>query len=167
MCRHGGGGGLEPRWDCVGVGGKVSIVHVRTCQGRAWETAGLWVLPGSSTLRDWGENGLLLTLTFKLWVEGEAAGPGTHPGAQGCSPFLYPGIASPFLTLTLDQVWGAWAGAGGKASRVSTWKAQAVEGREGDPGPLAEKWQLWSQEEDCHGNIGLGHPIRLETSPHL
>lgn len=48
---------------------------------------------------------------------------------------------------------------------MSTWKVRAVEGSEGDPGPLAAKWQPSSQKEDGHGNIALGHPIGMETVP--
>lgn len=46
-------------------------------------------------------------------------------------------MPGPFLTLTMDQGQYACKG-GGEAGGVSTWKAKAMAGSEGDPGPLAE-----------------------------
>lgn len=70
----------------------------------------------------------------------------------------------PFPNADMGPGLGAWADNGnGKQGPL---EGQALEGSEGDPEPLAEKWQLWSQE-DCRGHAPLGHPSRVEIPPIL
>lgn len=103
----------------------------------------------------------------KSRVEREAAGPASFP-THRCNPFLHSVPRSGgHPASSTGQGQGASVGWGNKASGASTWKAWAVEGAEGDPVPWRKSDSPGLREEDCHGKMSLGHPIRVETSPTL
>lgn len=98
----------------------------------------------------------------------EGPRPEPRPGVQQCNPFpsRLPQIwrvPGPLLTDTRAGP-GACMGQGNKASRGVHWEARAAEGSE-RPGALAERGSSGLREEDCHGNVSLGYPIRMETAP--